>query len=255
MIITFAAATLAYGAPAYAQVVAKVVAVSENASLKRGNKRYKVTRNFALESGDTIRTDKKGQVQIVFVDRTRVLIGPSSNFQVEDVQVSSTKKASKFAVRALGGSFRFLSGDSKKEVYQIKTPSVTMGIRGTEFDFVTSRRRTRVVAFSGEVELCNRRSRCERITGGCDLTSADRTRFQSPKDQKERLDLLAREFPLIGQQARFRSDFRVPTSSCGDVEQAIKAVKAEPVRKTRDVDEDREIRGEGGGYSESADER
>lgn len=208
-----------------AQTVAKVIGIQDSATLQRSGRRQPLVRNANLESGDRIRTDENGEVQIVFVDRTRVIIGPSSDFHVKDVKISAAKKASKFAVRALGGSFRFLSGDSPKKTYEIKTPSVTMGIRGTEFDFVVaSRRQTRVVTFSGEVQVCNRRNRCARLIGGCSLVSVQRSNFDVPKTEDDRLDILARNFPFLARQTTYPRNFQVGTESCGDVEAAVKAV-------------------------------
>ena len=57
-----------------AQTVAKVVGLQNAATLQRGLKRSALARNFDLMSGDRIRTDETGQVQVVFVDRTRVVL-------------------------------------------------------------------------------------------------------------------------------------------------------------------------------------
>ena len=165
----------------HADVVARVLATKDSAVVKRGAQQLKAVKNFALETGDKILTNASGEVQILFADRTRILVGPASEFHVQNVKMTSKNKARKFAVRALSGSFRFLSGDSKKQAYKIKTPSVTMGIRGTEFDFVVpTRSQTRVVAFSGQVQVCNRRNSCSYITGGCDLTTVVRSKFYNP---------------------------------------------------------------------------
>lgn len=212
----------------YAQTVAKVVGLQNAATLQRGLKRSALVRNFDLMSGDRIRTDETGQVQVVFVDRTRVVIGPNSDFHVKDVKISTGKKASKFVVRALRGSFRFLSGDSAKETYEIKTPSVTMGIRGTDFDFVVaSRRQTRVVAFDGEVQVCNRRNRCARLVGGCALVSVQQRQFDLPETAEDRVGILARNFPFVVNQGRFPGNFQVETGACGDVETAVRALRVQ----------------------------
>ncbi len=250
---------------AEAQTVAKVVGVTEKATLQRGGKRIALSRNVDLQSGDKITTNATGEVQIVFLDRSRVLIGPGSVFRVQNVKISSGKKASKFAVRALGGSFRFLSGDSDKKVYEIKTPSVTMGIRGTEFDFiVASRSNTRVVTYTGEVQVCNRRNRCARVIGGCGFVTAERSRLKRPETAEARLEQLATDFPFVANQSRFASRFRVQTHGCGDVESAVEAVKANPPKPTTTINRiqrrdaiDRETRSDDGdavGYSEEADE-
>ena len=225
------------GTSAFADVVARVLAVSDDATLRRGAKSVKLVKNFGLESGDKISTSASGEVQIVFVDRTRILVGPNSEFHVQNVKMTKSNKARKFAVRALGGSFRFLSGDSKKSAYKIRTPSVTMGIRGTEFDFVVpNRTRTRVVAFSGQVQVCNKRNACSSVRGGCELTSVFRSRFFEPKTNDDRLTLLATEFPLVTNQSRYNRDFRVQVEECGGVEAATKAVRSSVTARPKAVE-------------------
>jgi hypothetical protein len=129
------------GIPAWAQVVGKVTNIAQGATVTQ----LKVTKKLALKSnistGDLLKTDATGQLQIAFVDRTRIVVGPSSELLIEDVTLSGGKKASRFAVQALGGTFRFLSGRSPKPAYVLRTPTATMGIRGTEFDFSVDNRR------------------------------------------------------------------------------------------------------------------
>ena len=62
--------------------------------------------------------------------------------------------AGKFAVNALAGTFRFLTGNSEKSAYQIITPTGTLGVRGTKFDFTVDPRtgQTKVVLFEGQVK-------------------------------------------------------------------------------------------------------
>ena len=255
----------------HADVVARVLATKDSAVVKRGSQQLKAVKNFALETGDKILTNASGEVQILFADRTRILVGPASEFHVQNVKMTSKNKARKFAVRALSGSFRFLSGDSKKQAYKIKTPSVTMGIRGTEFDFVVpTRSQTRVVAFSGQVQVCNRRNSCSYITGGCDLTTVVRSKFYNPKTNADRLTLLATEFPLVADQRRYNRDFRVNTDECGGVQEAVNAVRSRTTATPKAVEVERpavatqsdaEIRSDRGSapapepdYDESADE-
>ena len=42
-----------------------------------------------------------------------------------------------FTINALSGTFRFITGKSAKDAYQIKTSMGMIGVRGTAFDFVS----------------------------------------------------------------------------------------------------------------------
>ncbi len=80
------------GVPAWAQVVGKVTNIAQGATVTQ----LKVTKKLALKSnistGDLLKTDATGQLQIAFVDRTRIVVGPSSELLIEDVTLSGGKR-------------------------------------------------------------------------------------------------------------------------------------------------------------------
>lgn len=246
--------------PASAQVIAKVTGINENATVSRSGARQALRRNAGLQVGDIITTDATGSVQIAFVDRTRMVVGPASQLEVEDITLSSAKKASKFTVKALGGTYRFLSGNSPKQAYSLKTPTATMGIRGTEFDFSVDRRRlTNLVTFSGEVRVCNRINRCIRVSGGCAVVQIRRARVQQPETEDEKKELLRNNFPYVVSQQQLANEFRVQTGPCGEVGDVATTTTTTTVAPpTRAVQNRRDgVDGgnaDDGGYSEAADE-
>ncbi len=85
--------------------------------------------------GDTIKTAGSVELQIRFLDQTKLVIGPSSTLKVDQFVLKGNNTASKFAIRAARGTFRFITGKSKKSAYKIFSRSATIGIRGTGFDF------------------------------------------------------------------------------------------------------------------------
>ena len=84
--------------------------------------------------GDQVSTGPKGQVQILFNDNTKLVVGPNSSLKMADYLVRNNGDAGKFVVDMLSGSFRFATGDAPKNKYEINTPTGTIGVRGTEFD-------------------------------------------------------------------------------------------------------------------------
>src|SRR6478672_419869 len=106
--------------------------------------------------GDRIQTGSSGQAQLLFADNTRLVVGPGSSLLIEKylLQNASTSTVSNFSVNALRGSFRFITGDSPKPSYAIKTPTATIGIRGTEFDLaVRPDGQTQFVLLSGQATV------------------------------------------------------------------------------------------------------
>ncbi len=119
--------------------------------------------------GDRVVTDAKGLVQIKFSDETELVVGPNSELLLEDYLLRSDGSVGKFAVNALSGTFRFVTGNGAKDDYQIKTPTGTIGIRGTAFDFFVTRRFTRVLMFHGSTNLCNRNGNCVTLAETCEV--------------------------------------------------------------------------------------
>jgi hypothetical protein len=105
-----------------------VKAQTEGASrkLKSGSEIY---------AGETIDVDKSSKVQIKFTDGGVMNLIPSTQLRVDNYEYGA--KDNQFSAELIKGGFRALSGKiSKKnpDAYSVKTPSATIGIRGTMFE-------------------------------------------------------------------------------------------------------------------------
>lgn len=123
--------------------------------------------------GDNVTTGAAGQVQIKFSDNTELVVGPNSALVIEDYLLRDDQSAGKFAINALAGTFRFATGGAAKDRYIIKTPTGTIGVRGTAFDFDVDAQGTRVLLFHGAVILCNLDNDCVTLDGTCEIGTYD----------------------------------------------------------------------------------
>src|SRR5690606_18549600 len=83
--------------------------------------------------GERIVTGPSGRVQLLFQDQTRIVVGPRSTLVIESYLLNGNQ-TNRFAVDALAGTFRFISGNSPKSAYSIDTPTASIAVRGTKFD-------------------------------------------------------------------------------------------------------------------------
>ena len=205
----------------------KAVAVVQSATSTGSNGRRTLKAGMPVSIGERIKTDSGGQVQLVFTDDTKLVVGPNSSLVIEAYLFRSKSTVNKFAVKALGGSFRFITGNSPKKAYSIKTPAATIGVRGTSFDFTVGRGGgAEIVLFSGEAEVCGNGG-CVQLKDPCSLASAPRKADVSVvRSQEQRNRKIRRQFPYIVSQAPLRRDFHVSTRSCGDLQKA--KLQAEP---------------------------
>lgn len=123
--------------------------------------------------GDRVVTGADGQVQIKFTDQTELVVGPNSALLIEDYLLRNDESAGKFAINALSGTFRFTTGRAPKDRYIIKTPTGTIGVRGTSFDFNSSSAETKVLLYHGQVILCNLDNTCVTLDDTCELGTYD----------------------------------------------------------------------------------
>ena len=124
--------------------------------------------------GERIITGKSGQVQILFDDSTRLVVGPGSSLLIETYLMASSSTAQKIAIDALGGSFRFITGNSPKSAYSIDTPTASIAVRGTEFDLVVTPKTTGVMLYEGALTLCNTAGECQELDSRCEVGLASR---------------------------------------------------------------------------------
>src|SRR5690606_30925915 len=132
------------------------VGVVPAASSQLDGRTVRILTGSDLYEGQVITTDSRGQVQILFTDDTRMVVGPDSTLVLETYLMRNANSVGSFAAKALGGTFRFVTGDSAKDAYKIITPTGTIGVRGTEFDFFveTGSGQTLVNLFGGQVRIC-----------------------------------------------------------------------------------------------------
>lgn len=90
-----------------------------------------------VESGDTLVSEKNTYAQIRFVDNSEITLKPGTTFRIENFNYDGDKPDADSAAFSLvkGGlrSITGLLGKRNKEKFSLKTPSATIGIRGTTF--------------------------------------------------------------------------------------------------------------------------
>jgi hypothetical protein len=189
----------------------------------------------AVFKGDVISTDRSGEAQIRFVDDTRVVVGPSARLTIDSF-VYNGKTAEKVTLSAVRGAFRFITGKSRKLAYLLRTPVMTIGVRGTGLDgFVEpGTGRTTIAVYEGTAQLCDASGQCIEATGTCGITVSRGGGFTEPSPGARAL-----LFPYAGSQASLLPEFRLDVSGC--------RTSATPFRDTPDSRSHGHDSGGGGG--------
>jgi hypothetical protein len=205
--------------PAGAEPAGTAVGVATLSEVTGGSQPRTLAVGGDLFIGDIVRTSARGRVEIIFSDDTQLVVGPGSTLEIADYLLRSDGSAGTLAVKALAGTFRFVSGSSAFDRYRIVTPTGTIGIRGTAFDFVVDAAGSRVIMYKGATELCARTGDCQTVSNRCELgtMSSDGATSSGATDTFSRADrrALRKQFVFGASQQALSANFRLrETADC-----------------------------------------
>lgn len=148
--------------------VGRIVHVKGKVELIRGQKgiREEAKADLALYPRDEVLTGPDGRASILMADETLIQVNVHSRLVLEQVAASSAwirlrkiVPAAYFAARSL---YRMVIGEvwvrnkNKEAALEIRTPAMTMGIRGTEFDLRVAEDDTAILSvLDGSVKAWN----------------------------------------------------------------------------------------------------
>lgn len=133
------AALLAVGGAAWAaQVAGMVTRLSGPLMAKKADGSVKVLAlRSEVESGDTLVSEKNTYALIKMVDNSEITLHPNTTFKIEDFAYDEGKpEADNASYNLVKGGLRSITGlmgKRNKEKFSLKTPTATIGIRGTTF--------------------------------------------------------------------------------------------------------------------------
>jgi hypothetical protein len=113
----------------------------------------RIAKGDEVVRNEVVRTAADSDARFVFRDDTNLSLGPGSTLKL-DRTVFDDPKAGDIAIKLTLGAFRFVTGNSNKEAYEIKTPLATLGVRGTTLDILVQKRRNIIVLRAGKVTVC-----------------------------------------------------------------------------------------------------
>jgi len=218
-VVTAAAVSLCATTAPAAEGVGEAMAVIDAASASGQVGERTLAVGSRVFIGDLVATDAVGEAQLLFSDGTRMVVGSNSSLVIDEFLFRGNATENRFAVRALGGAFRFISGESGEsgdQGYSIQTPSATIGVRGTAFDFtVTPEGGTRLVLLRGVVKLCSEGGDCATVGMQCGLLHTDTGQDVEEIDNEDaRVQVTREHFPYLTSQSSLLEGFRVSGHGC-----------------------------------------
>ncbi|MCX5819384.1 MAG: FecR family protein [Deltaproteobacteria bacterium] len=125
------------GSPAWAQdAIGFVKTVSGSAAVIDAGKTIKAEVGTPIKLGNTLKTGTKGTMGVTFKDNTVMSFGPDTELTVDEYLYAPGRDNLKFGTSMSKGSLQVVSGviaKLKPQSVTMKTPTGTIGIRGTHF--------------------------------------------------------------------------------------------------------------------------
>ena len=105
---------------------------------------------------EQIKTTDMGSVQLLFVDRTTLDIGPNSDLVIDNFIYEPAAGAGEISASLAKGALRFVGGQiSHFGAATVSTPVATIGIRGGTATIAHGKGGTRVISHFGQITVTN----------------------------------------------------------------------------------------------------
>ncbi|HMV55333.1 MAG: FecR domain-containing protein [Rhodocyclaceae bacterium] len=137
-LVAVLAVFLGLGAPhaEAADPAGMIKVVKGSVSILRGDAVIEATPGAQVFPQDRLRTGADGSVGITLKDDTLISSGPNSTVAIDKYAFDATTHVGEMLISVLKGTFSMVSGMLVKhspEAAAVKTPTATIGVRGTEF--------------------------------------------------------------------------------------------------------------------------
>jgi hypothetical protein len=152
-----------------AESIGQATTVEKDVSGTIAGRRAPVAQNDSAYLGEVVETRLESLVRFKFLDDTQLFVGPSSTVKLDSFVYNPDNTASKLVIKASKGAFRFISGKSAHEAYEIITPYGSLGVSGTALGFVIANGRMIAVLKQGGMVVCpharlTSKARCISVT-------------------------------------------------------------------------------------------
>lgn len=143
--------------------IGATVAVKNEVTAELESSKRRLQKGASLHQMEIVEAAKTASAEIRLLDDTRLAVGPGARVVLDKFIYNAPAEPGAIVVRLSKGAFRFMSGESPSSAYEIRTPTASMGVRGTVFDvYVAENGETAVLLHEGAVDVCSPAAPCRR---------------------------------------------------------------------------------------------
>jgi hypothetical protein len=112
--------------------IGSVTQIKGSSEVVRKTRKIPTQPRLPVQQMDNVRTGN-GRVEITFVDNTKVKLTEQSKLVIDDFVYDGSPAKGKMALRFASGTARFVTGSMGKKGINLRTPTATIAVRGTDF--------------------------------------------------------------------------------------------------------------------------
>jgi hypothetical protein len=110
--------------------------------------------------------DSRGE--LILRDETKLAIGPGARLVLDRFVYDPDKTTGAIVLNLVKGGFRFITGLAAKPLYEIRTPTAAVTVRGTIFDvYIEDSGAIWLLLHEGSIRACNAGGKCRNLDDPC----------------------------------------------------------------------------------------
>lgn len=137
-----------------AEQIGVAVTVRNDVTGKLQSETVKIDSGSDVFGKEIVKTNADSSAKIVLKDNTNLNVGPNSSATLDNFVFSGPADYKKASFNLAKGAFRFTTGGSDKRAYDFKTPTATIGVRGTDCVVVVDGKKSHLECSEGQAVAC-----------------------------------------------------------------------------------------------------
>lgn len=110
--------------------------------------------------------DSRGE--LILRDETKLAIGPGARLVLDRFVYDPDRTTGAIVLNLVKGGFRFITGLAAKPLYEIRTPTAAVTVRGTIFDvYIEDSGAIWLLLHEGSIRACNASGKCRNLDDPC----------------------------------------------------------------------------------------
>ena len=106
-----------------AQTIGSAASIKNQVEGIHGGQSQSLSSGSSVYSNELIRSGEASVAELVFVDKTKLSVGPKSEVRLDKFVYDPNKGSGKVVIEASRGAYRFVTGVQDHRNYEIKTPT------------------------------------------------------------------------------------------------------------------------------------